>query len=123
MNKIDRINRAEADYAEAVAQAQAVPSGYTRRQVKKADRARKLAATPMWKRVVPSVVVVGLFLVVVVSCTANGQADRADHAEVERCVATMKATLADAGSDRALTTEEVAACNDPAKRAWILGER
>ncbi|WP_295014730.1 hypothetical protein [uncultured Microbacterium sp.] len=115
-----KINRAEAEYAEAVAQAQAVPSGYTRRQVKKADRARKLAALPMWKRVVPSVVIVGLFVIVVASCTANGQADRA---EVERCIAAQESALADAGSERALTTEEVAACNDPAKRAWILGEQ
>lgn len=120
MNKQqDKINRAEAEYAEAVAQAQAVPSGYTRRQVKRADKARKLAALPMWKRVVPSIVVVGLFLVVVVSCGANAAADRA---EVERCIATQEAALSAAGSGRVLSAEEVAACSDPDKRAWILGE-
>lgn len=120
MNKQQiKIDRAEAEYAEAVAQAQAVPSGYTRRQVKKADRARKLAALPMWKRIVPSVVIVGLFVIVVASCTASAQADRA---EVERCIATQESALSDSGSERALTPEEVAACSDPAKRAWILGE-
>lgn len=119
MNKQELNQQVWDRYAAALAQAQAVPSRYTKRELKKADRARKVAATPMWKRVVPSIVVVGLFLIVVVSCTANGQAD---HAEVERCVATQEATLADAGSERALTPEEVAACSDPAKRAWILGD-
>lgn len=120
MNKQEtRVSKAQEQYEAAVAQAQAVPSGYSRRQVKKADKARKLAAIPLWKRVVPSIVVVGLFLIVVVSCTANGQADRA---EVERCITTQEAALSSAGSDRALTPEEVAACNDPERRAFILGE-
>ncbi|MEJ1092191.1 hypothetical protein [Microbacterium istanbulense] len=121
MNKQEaRVAKAQEQYEAALAQAQAVPSGYTRRQVKKADRARKLAALPMWKRVVPSVVLVGVFLVVVVSCGANAAADRR---EVERCIAVHEQALADAGSDRALTPEEVAACNDPDKRAFILGDR
>lgn len=81
-NRGESTIRAEAEYAKAVAQAQAVPSGYTRRQVERADKARKLAALPMWKRVVPSIVVVGLILTVVVSCNTNAAADRA---EVERC--------------------------------------
>ena len=120
MNKQERIKQAAWErYAEALAQAQAVPSMYTKRELKRADRARKLAALPMWKRVVPSVVLVGLFVLVVVSCSANAAADRR---EVERCIAAHEQALADAGSDRAVTPEEVAACNDPDKRAFILGE-
>lgn len=92
---------------------------YTRRQVKRADKARKLAALPMRKRVVPFIVVVGLFLIVVVSCGANAAADRA---EVARCTAVHEQALADAGSERALTPEEVAVCNAPERRAFILGD-
>lgn len=120
MNKQEtRVAKAQAEYEAAVAQAQAVSSGYTRRQVKKADRARKLAALPTWKRVVPSVAMGGVLLVVVVSCSASAAADRA---EVERCIAAHEQALAEAGSDRAVTPGEVAACNDPERRAFILGE-
>lgn len=112
MNKQDKINSAEAAYAEAVAQAQAVPSGYTRRQVKKADKARKLAAIPTWRRVVGGVVGLGLVLVVVLSCTAiNGAA----KAEVEQCLEAAEA----AGWDSSVPAIQNA-CADPDSRDRIL---
>lgn len=121
MNKQEtRVAKAQEQYDAALAQARAVPSMYTKRELKRADRARKLAALPLWKRVVPSVVLVGVFTVVVVSCSANAAATRA---EVERCIEAHEVALTEAGSDRALTPEELAACNDPNKRAFILGER
>lgn len=113
MNKQDKVNNAEVAYAEAVAQAQAVPSGYTKRQVKKADKARKLAAIPTWRRVVGGAVGLGLVLVVVISCTAiNGAA----KAEVEQCLAFVKAE----GWDPSVPAIRNA-CADPDSRERILG--
>lgn len=113
MNKQEaRVAKAQEQYDEAVRQAQAVPSGYTRRQVKKADQARKLAALPMWKRVVPSVVLVGLFVFVVVSCSANAAADRR---EVERCLAVAEAS----GWDSSVPAIQYA-CSDSEARQRIL---
>ncbi|MGW9168699.1 hypothetical protein [Agromyces sp. NPDC055658] len=116
----NRIYTAQVRYKAALAQAQAVPSMYTRRELKRADRALRLATLPTWKRVVPSVVMGGVLVAVVVSCSANAAADRA---EIERCIAAHEQALAEAGSDRAVTPGEVAACNDPERRAFILGDR
>lgn len=119
MNKQDRIVKAQANYDAALAQAQAVPSMYTKRELKRADQARKVAALPLWSRIVPAAVVVGAVLAVVVSCTANASGNSAD---ITRCIEVHKTALAEAGLDRAPTPDEVAACHDPAKRAFILGE-
>lgn len=45
-----------------------------------------------------------------------------DEADVQKCVETLEQTLAESGSDRALTGDEKAACNDENQRAFILGE-
>lgn len=114
MNKQqNKIDRAEAEYAEAIAQAQAVPSGYTKRQVKKADKARKLAAIPTWRRVVGGAVGLGLVLAVVISCTAINNGARA---EVEQCLAVYEAE----GWDSSVPAIQNA-CANPDSRERILG--
>ena len=45
-----------------------------------------------------------------------------EKADIERCTEQLQATLAEAGSDRDLTADEIKACNDPDQRAFILGE-
>ena len=45
-----------------------------------------------------------------------------DSADVQKCVDQVKQTLQEAGSTRDLTQGEVDACNDPAQRAFILGD-
>lgn len=113
MNKQDKTDRAETEYAEAVAQAQAVPSMYTRRQVKKADRARKLAAIPTWRRVVGALVGAVVVLTIAISCGTSAAASRA---EVERCLTVAEAS----GWDSSVQAIQNA-CNDPASRSRILG--
>lgn len=45
-----------------------------------------------------------------------------EKAEAERCVEQLETTLAEAGSGRDLTQDEIDACNDADQRAFILGE-
>lgn len=113
MNKQDRVAKAQDRYDAAVAQAQAVPSMYTKRELKRADQARKLAAIPTWRRVVGGAVGIGLVLVVFISCGANASATRA---EVERCLGAAEA----AGWDPSVPAIQNA-CADPSSRAEILG--
>ncbi len=113
MNKQEtRAAKAQEQYEAALAQARAVPSGYTKRELKRADRARKLAALPLWKRVVPSVVLVGLFVFVVVSCGANAAANQR---EVEQCLTVAE----EAGWDSTVPAIRNA-CSDPDARQRIL---
>lgn len=113
MNKQDRVAKAQEQYDAALAQAQAVPSGYTKRELKRADRARKLAAIPTWRRVVGGVIGLGLVLGVVISCTAINNAAKA---ETDRCLAVAVAE----GWDPSVPAIQNA-CADPASRAEILG--
>ncbi|QLF82729.1 hypothetical protein SEA_CICADA_46 [Microbacterium phage Cicada] len=77
----------EARYEEAVAQARAVPSFYTRREVKRADRARKTARLPLAARVAAPVVMVGVILALFAGCVANARAGAEHQACVDRLVA------------------------------------
>lgn len=77
----------EMRYEEAVAQAKAVPSFYTRRQVKVADRARKAARLPLPARIAAGVVMVGVILAVFAGCMANARAGAEYQACVDQLVA------------------------------------
>lgn len=77
----------ETRYEEAVEQARAVPSFYTRRQVKAADRARKAARLPMPARVAAGVVMVAVILGVFAGCVANSRAGAEHQACVDQLVA------------------------------------
>lgn len=39
----------------------------------------------------------------------------------EECITHMEQTLKEAGSDRALTQDEIDACNDPDRREFLMG--
>ncbi|UVK60376.1 membrane protein [Microbacterium phage TurboVicky] len=82
----------EMRYEEAVAQARAVPSFYTRRQVKKADRARKTARLPLPARIGAGVLLVAVILGIFAGCVANARAG----AEYQECV---DQKVAEAGYD------------------------
>ncbi|KQO98204.1 hypothetical protein [Leifsonia sp. Leaf264] len=45
-----------------------------------------------------------------------------EKADIQRCIKQLESTLAEAGSDRDLRQEEIDSCNDPDKRAVILGD-
>lgn len=111
----DRAAKAQQQYEIALAQAQAVPSGYTKRELKKADRARKLAATPVWRRVVGGVIGIGLVLTIVIACGASAAAR---SAEVRQCLAVAEAS----GWDSSVSAIQNACADADARQRILNGE-
>jgi hypothetical protein len=68
-------------------------------------------------KTIGSAVAAGVILASLLTGCGSG-----DSADVQKCVDQVKQTLQEAGSTRDLTQGEVDACNDPAQRAFILGD-
>lgn len=119
MTKEDRISQAQAAYDHALQQAQSAPSMYTKRELKRADKALKAAKAPGWIKWVTLGIVALIVLIVVIVNVAN--ASQGDNA-TEACIAQLEQTLREAGSDRQVTADERAACADPERRDWILNQ-
>lgn len=119
MAKEDRLAKAQADYEHALQQAESAPSMYTKRELKRADKALKAAKAPGWiKWVALGIVALVVLIIVIVNVANSNQSDKA----TEECIAQLEQTLNEAGSDRPVTPDEQAACADPERREWILNQ-
>ena len=72
----------------------------------------------MFKEFGAVIAVAGVF--VLAGC-GNPQSDE-EKAEVAKCIKQLEDTITEAGSDRELRQEEIDMCNDPERRAFIVGE-
>ncbi len=59
--------------------------------------------------------------VLVLAGCGNTASDE-EKADIAKCIKQMESTLADSGSDRDLTQDEIDACSDANQRAFILSE-